>query len=98
MKKFYLETNQIFSWINNEDQLLVALSILHKYNYSLDKIVNIENGSTNFGTRREHKGSLKLLDWLNKTSSININKLLLDVEGLSKKLTSLELSELFAAY
>ena len=67
MQMFFLETNQIFDWIETQEQLDEAFKILQDNNYSLENIRSIREGfkdRTEFGTRREHTGDILLLDWL----------------------------------
>jgi len=100
MKKFYLETNQVFSWINTYEQLILAMAILEKYSYYLERIVDTgeqdENGYFNFGTRREHQGDISLLDWLENENNIDIKKLKKEVIELAKKHEDIELQNMFA--
>jgi hypothetical protein len=72
MKEFYLETNQVFSWIKTEEELILAFAILTKSHYDLDKIKNTDYDPINFGTRREHRGDVTLLSWLEKENGINL--------------------------
>ena len=66
MPKFFLETNSFFNWIDDDFELELALDMLKKEKYDLEKIFSLteESDRIEFGTRREHKGRIKLLDWL----------------------------------
>ena len=71
--RFFLETNQFFDWIETVTELELALNTLLKYDYELDRIYSLPeySGRAEFGTRREHTGTLTLLDWLS-SNKINV--------------------------
>jgi len=90
---FHLETNQVFGWIDRFDKLVLSLAVLYKEGYNLTKIMEddtFENkeGSKNFGSRKEHKGDLSLIEWLTKNKEIDLivlnDKLKLLIDNFSK--------------
>ena len=73
--RFFLETNQIFKWIDNEADLDYAFNLLLDARYTLSSIrrCSHERDRIEFGRRIEHQGDQTLFNFL-EYHNINIDK------------------------
>lgn len=73
--RFFLETNQISTFINDRYELTRALDVLIEAGYMLSKIRRCPSAVTNdeFGTRSEHRGQETLFMFL-ESKGVNIKE------------------------